>query len=59
MPEAENVTPVRYMMEPEYMSQEKLKQKNTGQQVEKAKGTERWTIDQSDGAMYFLMNSLG
>lgn len=56
MPEVESVTPVRYMMEPEYISQEKLKQKNTGQQVEKAKGTERWTIDQSDGTMYFFLN---
>lgn len=54
MPEVESVMPVRYMMEPEYISQEEVKQKNTGQQVEKAKDTESWTIDQSDGTMYFF-----
>ena len=53
MPEVESVTPERYMIEPEYISKEEVKQKNTGQQVEKAKDTESWTIDQSDGTMYF------
>lgn len=56
MPEVESVTPVRYMMEPEYISKEEVKQKNTSQQVEKAKDTESWTIDQSDGTMYFFMD---
>lgn len=56
MPEVESVTPVRYMMEPEYMSQEKIKQENTKQQVESAKDTELWTIDQSDGTMYFFLS---
>lgn len=56
MPEVESVTPVRYMMEPEYISQEKIKQENTKQQVESAKDTELWTIDQSDGTMYFFLN---
>ena len=56
MPEVESVTPVRYVMEPEYISKEEVKQKNTGQQVEKAKDTESWTIDQSDGTMYFFMD---
>ena len=56
IPEVERVTPVRYMMEPEYISQEKIKQKNTQQQVESAKDTKLWTIDQSDGTMYFFLN---
>ena len=56
IPEVESVTPVRYMMEPEYISQEKIKQKNTQQQVESAKDTKLWTIDQSDGTMYFFLN---
>lgn len=56
IPEVESVTPVRYMMEPEYISQEEIKQKNTQQQVESAKDTKLWTIDQSDGTMYFFLN---
>lgn len=54
IPELDNVTPVRYIMEPEYVSQEELKQENTIQQVEGAKDTESWTTDQSDGTMYFF-----
>lgn len=56
IPEVESMTPVRYMMDPEYVSQEKIKQKNTQQQVESAKDTKLWTIDQSDGTMYFFLN---
>lgn len=56
IPEVESVTPVRYMMEPEYISQKEIKQKNTQQQVESAKDTKLWTIDQSDGTMYFFLN---
>ena len=48
-----SITPVRYIMDPQYISQEKLDQENTAQQVEEAKSTERWIVDQSDGAMYF------
>lgn len=56
IPEVESVTPVRYMMNPEYISQEEIKQENTQQQVESAKDTKRWTIDQSDETMYFFLN---
>lgn len=53
IPEVQSITPVRYIMDPQYISQEKLDQENTAQQVEEAKNTERWIVDQSDGAMYF------
>ncbi len=54
IPDLNSVTPVRYIMEPEYVSQQELKQENTMQQVEDAKDTESWTVDQSDGTMYFF-----
>ena len=34
IPDLNSVTPVRYIMEPEYVSQQELKQENTMQQVE-------------------------
>ncbi len=52
-PDLNSVTPVRYIMEPEYVSQQELKE---GQQVEDAKDTESWTVDQSDGTMYFFLD---
>ena len=39
IPDLNSVTPVRYIMEPEYVSQQELKQENTMQQVEDAKDT--------------------
>ena len=56
IPEVESVTPVRYMMEPGYLHRKEIKQKNIQQQVESAKDTKLWTIDQSDGTMYFFLN---
>lgn len=56
IPDLNSVTPVRYIMEPEYVSQQELKQENTMQQVEDAKDTESWTVDQSDGTMYFFLD---
>ena len=56
IPELNNVTPVRYIMEPEYISQKELDQENTMQQVDEAKAKEDWTVDQKDGTMYFFWN---
>ncbi len=56
IPDLNNVTPVRYIMEPEYVSQQELDRENTMQQVENAKTTERWTVDQSDGTVYFFLD---
>lgn len=56
IPDLNSVTPVRYIMEPEYVSQQELNQENTMQQVEDAKVTESWTVDQSDGTTYFFLD---
>lgn len=55
IPDAEEVTPVRYMMEPEYISPEQIAGEQEKQQAETAKETESWTVDSTDGSMrYFL-----
>lgn len=56
IPDEESVTLVRYIMEPEYISPEELQQENTERQTEEAKNTVGWTIDQSDGTMYFFLD---
>ncbi len=56
IPGLNSVTPVRYIMEPEYVSQEELNRENTAQQVDKAKDTDGWIIDQNNGMMYFLLD---
>lgn len=57
IPEESGVTPVRYIMEPEYISQAELAQENTALQSEKAKEEDRWTIDRSTETMYFFLNA--
>lgn len=56
MPEVENIEPVRYIMEPEYISRETLNKENEKQQVHEAKNTKEWTVDRSTGTMYFFLN---
>lgn len=56
IPGLNSVTPVRYIMEPEYISQKELDQENMMQQVDEAKAAESWTVDQSDGTMYFFFD---
>lgn len=56
IPADESVTPIRYIMEPEYISLEELKQENTEQQIEEARNTERWTVDTNGGMMYFFLD---
>ena len=50
MPAVKDITPVRYMMEPEYISQEVLDK----EQMDEVKDVESWTVDQTDGSMYFF-----
>lgn len=52
----EETTPVRYIMEPEYITQEELNKDNVLQQSEEAKETDSWIVDQSDGTMYFFLD---
>lgn len=56
IPASTDVTPVRYIMEPEYIAPEELKRENTIEQSENAINTQSWTVDQSDGSMYFFLN---
>lgn len=55
IPDVEEVVPVRYMMEPEYITPEQITGEQEAQQTEEAKETDTWTVDDSDGSMrYFL-----
>ena len=56
IPAAEYVTPVRYIMEPVYISRETLNQEQEQQQTETAKEAETWSVDNTDGTMYFFLN---
>lgn len=56
IPEESGITPIRYIMEPEYISQTELDQENTALQSEQAKQEESWTIDRSTETMYFFLN---
>ena len=54
IPESERVSPVRYLMEPMYITQEAVSGENMLQQIEKTK--ESWTVDQRDGSVYFFLD---
>lgn len=56
IPESEEMIPVRYMMEPEYISQDELNQAADREHTEEAKDAEGWTVDESDGSMYFFLD---
>ena len=56
IPDVEYVTPVRYIMEPEYISPEALNEEQEQQQTETAKEAETWSVDNTDGTMYFFLN---
>ena len=56
IPDAEDVIPVRYIMEPEYISQEILDEEQEEQQTETAKEAKTWSVDNTDGTMYFFLN---
>lgn len=56
IPAEKEVTPVRYIMEPEYIGQEELKKAREEQQAADAKDAESWTVDTTDGTMYFFLD---
>ncbi len=56
IPAAEYVTPVRYIMEPVHISQKTLDEEQEQQQTETAKEAETWSVDNTDGTMYFFLN---
>lgn len=55
-PESKKITPIRYIMEPKYISQEELDKEREQEQTEQAKNTDSWTVDKSDESMYFFLN---
>lgn len=56
IPDREDLTPVRYIMEPEYISQHTLNEKEEETQTETAKSAESWTVDRNDGTVYFFLD---
>ncbi len=52
----EEITPVRYIMEPTYTSQDQLKKVQEKQQIEESKQEDEWSVDDSDGSMYYFLN---
>jgi hypothetical protein len=67
IPASEEITPVRYMIDPIFISQEELEEEWQAQQEElekewqaqqqeEAKNAESWTIDQTNGTMYFFLD---
>lgn len=60
IPDIAEITPARYIMEPEYISQQTLIEEHEAEQAEIAKDTskegESWTVDQANGTMYFFLN---
>ena len=56
IPDVEYVTPVRYIMEPEYISPEALNEEQEQQQTETAKEAGTWSVDNTDGTMYFFLD---
>lgn len=56
IPESETMTPVRYIMEPSYITPEELSEEHTAQQVEEAQEATGWIVDQNNGSMYFFLD---
>lgn len=56
IPKSENLTPVRYIMEPGYITSEEINKQHTAQQIEQTKDAQSWTVDQNNGSMYFFLN---
>lgn len=60
IPESDEITPIRYIMEPVYHFPEELNEEHTAQQIEQAQGASGWTVDPDNGSMYFFLDdSLG
>lgn len=57
MPDHPEITPVRYIMEPEYIPQSTLDAQHEDQIVETAQSATGWTVDQADGSVYTFAQS--
>lgn len=56
IPKLADIIPVRYILKPHYITPEELKTENTIEQAEAAIEAKSWTVDRSDGSMYFFLN---
>ncbi len=56
IPELEEITPVRYIMEPSYTTPNQIKDEHAQQQADQAKNEPSWIVDQNDGSMYFFLD---
>lgn len=56
MPNVQDIIPMRYIMEPEYISQETIDNENALPQINKAKEADNWIVDQDSGSTYFFLN---
>ena len=56
IPADSEITPIRYIMEPEYVSSEQIYQENVKDEIADAKEEKTWTYNQSDGNMYFFLD---
>ena len=56
MQSAAKSTSINYIMEPEYTSLQEIVEEAEMKQTEAAKAAEGWTLDQSNGTMYFFLD---
>lgn len=54
--DTEAVPSIHYIMEPEYTSQQEIQKEQETQQIEEAKTEESWSVDDTDGTMYFFLD---
>ena len=57
MPDHPEITPERYIMEPEYIPQSTLNAQHGDEIVATAQSASGWTVDQTDGSVYTFVQS--
>lgn len=56
IPEREEIIPLRFIMEPEYISSDTIQKQQEQQQIEESKDSQGWTTDSDNGTMYFFVD---
>lgn len=56
IPAMNEVTPVRYIMEPKYSTPNELHKEHETVQTKEAQKSKSWTVDASDGTVYFFLD---
>lgn len=57
MPNDSEITPLRYIMEPEYIPQSMLDAQHEDEMIASAQNATGWTVDQEDGSVYTFAQS--